>query len=136
MCTDANQWQTGPVQLRCVLVDDDEEFLKVARALLEREGVTVAGVAYNSAEAVQRAQALRPDVVLIDIRLGQESGFEAARRLANNGLSAALIMISTHAGEDYAELIAESPAAGFLPKAELSAAAIRRILETGRRARQ
>jgi hypothetical protein len=45
-------------------------------------------------------------------------------------------MISTHAGEDYAELIAESPAAGFLPKAQLSAAAIRRILGTGHRAGQ
>lgn len=133
MCTEANRWQTGAVQLRCVIVDDDAEFLRVAQALLERDGVTVAGVAYNSAEAVQRTQALRPDVVLIDIRLGRESGFEAARQLANNGQSAALIMISTHAGEDYAELIAESPATGFLPKAELSAAAIRRILGTAYR---
>jgi DNA-binding NarL/FixJ family response regulator len=119
-----------------VLVDDDEEFLKVARALLERDGMAVAGVAYNSAEGVERAQALRPDVVLIDIRLGRESGFDTARRLADNGQSAALIMISTHAGEDYAELIAESPATGFLPKAELSAAAIRRILGTGHRGGQ
>jgi CheY-like chemotaxis protein len=119
------------VQLRCVIVDDDEEFLKVARALLERDGVTVAGVAHNSAEAVERTQALRPDFVLVDIRLGRESGFEAARRLADNGNLAAMIMISAHADEDYVELIAESPATGFLPKTELSAAAIRRILETG-----
>ena len=102
-----------------------------AQALLEGNGVTVAGVAHNCAEAVQRAQALRPDVVLIDIRLGEESGFEAARRLEDNGHSAALIMISTHAGEDYADLIAEGPAVGFLPKAELSAAAIRRLLAAG-----
>jgi two-component system, NarL family, nitrate/nitrite response regulator NarL len=118
------------VELRCVIVDDDEEFLKVAQALLERDGVTVAGVAHNSAEAVQRTQALGPDVVLIDIRLGWESGFEAARRLADNGHPAALIMISAHADEDYAELIADSPATGFLPKTDLSAAAIRRILGT------
>ena len=44
------------MELRCVIVDDDEEFLKVARALLERDGVTVAGVAHNSAEAVQRTR--------------------------------------------------------------------------------
>jgi two-component system, NarL family, nitrate/nitrite response regulator NarL len=118
------------VQLTCVIVDDDEDFLEAAQALLERDGVTVAGVAHNSAEAVQRTQALRPDVVLIDIRLGRESGFETVRQLADNGHPAALVMISTHAGEDYAELIAESPAAGFLPKAELSAAAIRRVLGT------
>lgn len=121
-------WEDGPVRLRCVIVDDDEGFLGVARALLERDGVTVAGVARTGAEAAERAQALRPDVVLIDIRLGEESGFDAARRLAGNGQPAALIMISTHAGEDYADLIAESPAAGFVAKADLSAAAIRRIL--------
>jgi DNA-binding NarL/FixJ family response regulator len=113
-----------------VIVDDDEVFLDVARALLERDGVTVAGVAHNSAEAVQLVRALRPEVVLMDIRLGAESGFDAARQLAGNGQSAAVIMISTHSGEDYADLIDESPAVGFLPKAELSAAAVRKILAT------
>ena len=116
------------MQLRCVIVDDDEAFVKVAQAVLERDGVTVAGAGSNCAEAVERAQALRPDVVLIDIRLGQESGFDVARRLADNGQAAALIMISTHAEADYADLITESPAAGFVPKAQLSGAAIRRVL--------
>jgi CheY-like chemotaxis protein len=120
----------GGVQLRCVIVDDDEAFIKVAQAVLERDGVTVAGAASNCVEAVQRAQALRPDVVLIDIRLGNESGFDVARRLADNKQAASLIMISTHAGMDYADLIAESPAAGFVPKAQLSGAAIRHILGT------
>lgn len=113
-----------------MIVDDDASFLKVAQTLLEPDGVTVAGVASTRAEAVERVEALRPDVVLIDIRLGEESGFDVARQLAANGQAAALIMISTHAGEDYADLIAESPVIGFLPKAELSAAAIRRILGT------
>ena len=117
------------MQLRCVIVDDDETFLDVARALLERDGITVAGVAHNCAEAIQRAEALLPDVVLIDIRLGDESGFDAARQLANNRHSAALIMISTHAGADYADLIAESSAKGFVAKTDLSAAAIGRVLE-------
>jgi DNA-binding NarL/FixJ family response regulator len=117
--------------MRCVIVDDDETFLQAAQALLERDGMTVAGVAHSSAEAVQQAAELKPDVVLIDIRLGQESGLDTARHLADNGHPAALIMISTHIGADYADLIAESPAAGFLPKAELSAAGIRRILGAG-----
>ena len=124
-------WISGKidrVQLRCVIVDDDEMFVDVARAVLERDGVAVAGAASSSAEAVQRAGALRPDVVLIDIRLGEESGFDVARQLAGNGQAAALIMISTYDWADYADLIAESPAAGFVPKAELSGAAIRRVL--------
>ena len=119
--------EDGLVRLRCVIVDDDEAFLDVARALLERDGVTVAGVAHTCAEAAERVQALRPDVVLIDIRLGRESGFDVARRLAGGGQVASLIMISTSAGEDYADLVAESPATGFVAKAELSAAAISRI---------
>ena len=116
------------VQLRCVIVDDDEAFIKVAQTVLEQDGVVVAGAAGNCAEAVQRAEALHPDVVLIDIRLGDESGFVVARRLAEEGQTVSMIMISTHAGADYAELIAESSAVGFLPKAHLSAAGIRRIL--------
>jgi len=118
-----------------VIVDDDEAFLHAARALLEQDGVTVAGMAGSSAEAVERVQALRPDVVLIDIRLGEESGFEACRQLAANGQPATQIMISTHAGVDYADLMADSSASGFLPETELSAAAIRRIPGTGQLSR-
>jgi DNA-binding NarL/FixJ family response regulator len=124
--------QSEAVRLRCVIVDDDAAFLNVARALLEREGMTVAGVAQGCAEAVERARTLRPDVVLIDISLGQESGFDAARRLACNGQTGRLIMISTHSESDYVDLIAESPVAGFLAKTDLSASAIERILATSR----
>jgi DNA-binding NarL/FixJ family response regulator len=116
--------------MRCVIVDDDDAFIKAAQSLLERDDVTVVGVANNSAEAVERAGTLRPDVVLIDIRLGEESGFQVARMLTDYGLPSALILISTHDGADYADLIAESPATGFLPKAELSADAIRRLLDS------
>jgi len=91
--------------------------------------MTVAGVAASGAEAVEQVRTLRPDVVLIDIRLGEESGFEAARQLAGGGQPATLIMISSHAEDDYADLIADSPTAGFLAKAELSAGAIYRVLE-------
>jgi DNA-binding NarL/FixJ family response regulator len=73
---------------------------------------------------------LRPDVTLVDIDLGGQSGFDVVRLLNRNaGIAAArLILISTHAEDDYAELIAASPAAGFLPKTALSAAAIRGLL--------
>jgi CheY-like chemotaxis protein len=82
----------------------------------------------SCAEAVDRATALQPDVMLIDIRLSDESGFEAARRLATEGQAAALIMISTDREADCADLIADSPAIGFLAKTDLSAAAIQRLL--------
>ena len=115
-------------QLRCVIVDDDPSFLAAARALLEADGVTVAGTASTVASAVQQVDVLRPDVVLIDIRLGRESGFTVARQLAAGDSHAALIMISTYAEVDYADLLAERPVIGFLPKVALSGPAIERIL--------
>jgi DNA-binding NarL/FixJ family response regulator len=121
--------QAKPVNpLRCVIVDDDPSFLEAARTLLEADGVTVAGTASSVASAVRQVDALRPEVVLIDIRLGTESGFTAARQVAAGGSHAALIMISTYAEADYADLLAESPVIGFLPKAALSGPAIHRIL--------
>jgi two-component system, NarL family, nitrate/nitrite response regulator NarL len=118
----------GSVQLRCVIVDDDERFLDVARASLERNGVSVVGVAASRVAAIQQVAALRPDVVLVDIRLGGESGFDVASDLAANGYADQLIVISSHPEADYADLIAEAPVVGFLPKTELSAVAIRRVL--------
>jgi len=112
-----------------LIVDDNSLFLDAARALLEREGMSVVGVASTSAEALRHTAELRPEVILVDISLGAESGFELAVRLVERdcGGAAAVILISTHSEDDFAELIAESPAAGFLPKSELSANAIRRI---------
>src|SRR4029079_4666577 len=67
--------------VRCLIVDDNLGFLEAARKLLEREGLSIAGVASTSAEALREAELLRPDVVLVDVSLGEESGLELARRL-------------------------------------------------------
>jgi DNA-binding NarL/FixJ family response regulator len=116
--------------VRCLIVDDSNAFLETASALLERQGVMVVGVASNTAGALRQARALQPDVILVDIGLGDESGFDLARLLARDGQggSAKVILISTRDEADYTELIAESPAAGFLAKSELSARGIGRIL--------
>jgi DNA-binding NarL/FixJ family response regulator len=119
------------VVLRCLIVDDSPRFVAAARGLLEREGVVVVGVASTSEEAVRRVEELRPDVTLVDIDLGGESGFDVVRRLHQDSGAAPvrLILISTHTEDDYAELIAASPAAGFLSKSTLGADAIRDLLE-------
>jgi DNA-binding NarL/FixJ family response regulator len=118
--------------LRCLLVDDNDAFLQAASVLLEREGVTVVGVASSTAEALRAARGLRPDVILVDVGLGDESGFDLAEALARDdqlGGGAKVIMISARCETDYAELVDESPAAGFLAKSELSAQEIARILD-------
>jgi DNA-binding NarL/FixJ family response regulator len=72
---------------------------------------------------------LQPDVVLVDIVLGDEDGFELARQLAGHrlGQGPCVVLTSTHAEAEFADLIELSPADGFLPKAELSADALGRI---------
>src|SRR6266480_390277 len=95
-----------------LIVDDNRLFLEAARVLLEQGGLRVAGVAATSAEALRLAEELRPDVVLVDITLGAESGFDLARRLTgqHRANGSVVILISTHVEADFADLIAESPA--------------------------
>jgi DNA-binding NarL/FixJ family response regulator len=117
--------------LRCLIVDDNPPFLAAARRLLERQGVSVVGVASRGAEGVRLAADLHPDVVLVDIDLGGESGLSLADRLEGDGDGPPppVILISTHEEEDFADLIAGSRAIGFLPKMALSAAAVHDLLD-------
>ena len=119
--------------VRCLIVDDSLQFLKAARGWLECQGIAVVGVASTVAQALQLAAELHPDVVLVDIDLGGESGFELASRLQRKADvdSLRVILISAYAEEDYAELIAASPAVGFLPKTALSGPRIRDLVEDG-----
>jgi DNA-binding NarL/FixJ family response regulator len=125
------RWNAVGVTSGLLIVDDDRLFLEAARVLLEREGLPVVGVVTNSVQALRVATDLRPDVILVDLMLGDESGFDLTRRLDghNEAADPVVILMSTYSEADFAELIAESPAAGFLPKSELSADAIRRIVD-------
>jgi DNA-binding NarL/FixJ family response regulator len=116
----------GLVALRCVIVDDSASFLEAARELLQQEGVQVVAVADNGAAAVRLVEEHDPDVTLVDVDLGTESGFDLAKRLSGRST---VILISTHAEEDLAGLIQSSPAVAFVPKTRLSAQAIVEALE-------
>jgi DNA-binding NarL/FixJ family response regulator len=120
----------GPVPLRCLIVDDNPEFLEAARDLLRRERLDIVGVASSAAEAIRLAAELRPEVALVDIYLGPDNGFDLARRLADGDGAPrpVVLLISTYAEQDLSDLIAESPAVGFVPKSELSRAAIHAAL--------
>ena len=123
------RWHTGRMALQCIIVDDYQSFLKVARAKLERQGMAVVGVATNGTEALRQARELSPDVALVDIALGTESGFDLARQITPYVGCVILISSYDHDKDDeYAELIAGSPAVGFLSKATLSADAIYRLV--------
>jgi DNA-binding NarL/FixJ family response regulator len=117
------------VSIRCLLVDDNAAFLDAAGTLLERQGLAVVGLATGSDEALEQARELRPDVVLVDIVLGRESGLELARALGRAIDGPSVILVSTHSEADFADLIRTTAAAGFLPKSELSAEAILRLID-------
>ncbi len=109
--------------MRCLLVDDNTEFLDVARRLLEHGGVSVVGTATTSADALRSVRELDPDVTVVDVHLGAESGFDLARELGR-GSNPAVIMTSTTPVDELADLLAQTPALGFVRKSALSAGAI------------
>ena len=117
-------------RMRLLIVDDSPAFLEAAQAALANGEMTVVGVASTSDEALERIDELRPDVALVDIDLGDESGFDVASRLVGAGAPPLrVILISSHAGDDFEDLIATSPALGFVAKSGLSVEAIRAVLE-------
>lgn len=118
--------------IHCLIVDDSDRLIRSARSLLEREGVAVVGVASNATEALEQMAEVKPDAMLPDINLGGESGFDCARQVhqlaSGEGGRPEIILISSSAHEDFEELIAANPMAGFLPKFALPAGTIHHLL--------
>jgi CheY-like chemotaxis protein len=116
------------VALRCLIVDDSKEFLASAAGLLDSQGLDVVACASSHDEALDFGKTLEPDVALVDIVLGDEDGVALAQQLALHAPSTRVILISSYERDDLRELIAGSPAVGFLPKNALDAAAIADLL--------
>jgi DNA-binding NarL/FixJ family response regulator len=117
--------------LRILIVDDSHHFLNAARGALEQDGIAVVGVASTSAEALRLARELRPDGILVDIDLGDESGLDLARELASVE-AAPVVLISAYPASELDDLIAASPAVGFVSKSQLSASAVSSLIATAR----
>lgn len=113
----------------CLIVDDHAHFRALARLLLEEEGYEVVGEAEDVESALAAARELSPDVVLLDVQLRNGDGFEVARRLAEEQPACAVVMTSTHDGLDFELLARRCGARGFVPKEELSATALARLVD-------
>jgi DNA-binding NarL/FixJ family response regulator len=120
------------VALRCFIVDDSEAFLASASRLLSAQGLEIVGRALDGAEALRLVQKLQPDVALVDVHLGGEDGLKVTQRLAAIAHAPRVILISSHSQDDLVELIANSPALGFVAKSALSADAIARLASAPR----
>jgi CheY-like chemotaxis protein len=115
------------VALRCLLVDDSPAFLEAASKFLAGEGLEIVATANTSTEALARVRELEPEVTIVDVNLGAESGFDLAWELAasSEGAPTSTILTSTRGESDLAELVAVTPVLGFISKTELSAGAVR-----------
>jgi DNA-binding NarL/FixJ family response regulator len=112
-----------------LIVDDHPSFRACARTTLEAEGFEVVGEAENGSTALSAATELAPDVILLDIQLPDMDGFEVCAELRRgNGGAPAVVLISSRDGADYGDLISASGALGFVPKDELSGAAVASLL--------
>ena len=107
-----------------LIVDDHKAFRTSARQLLEAEGFVVVGEAANGSDALELTSELSPDLVLLDIQLPDIDGFVVANELRQRGESATIVLTSSRDAGDYGASIAESGARGFVPKGDLSGAAI------------
>ena len=116
------------VSVRCLIVDDSDEFVASAARLLGSQGLDVVGSASSGARALELAGSLEPDVALVDIELGEEDGIELSHVFAAQAPATRVVLISSYDQADLGDLISRSPAVGFLPKTDLGAAEIRAIL--------
>jgi len=111
-----------------LIVDDHPSFRASARLLLECEGFEVVGEAEDGLSAVRAAKALAPNLVLLDVQLPDIDGFEVAARLVANGSAPAIVLTSSRDVEDLGPLADSAAVRGFVPKSELSGAALEALL--------
>jgi DNA-binding NarL/FixJ family response regulator len=114
--------------MRCILVDDSPDFLASAARMLEAQGAEVVGLASTGEDALHMVETRHPDVVLVDVELGEEDGVALAERLRERAPASNAILISAYERDEILELIAHAPSAKFLHKSSLSASAIEALV--------
>ena len=111
-----------------LIVDDHAAFRAGARALLAVDGYHVVGEAADGRSGLEAAESLRPDVVLLDVRLPDMDGFQVADELAARGSSSAVVITSSSDDPLYPGRAAGSGARGFVAKHDVCGAALDRLL--------
>ena len=105
---------------RVLIVDDQPSFRGMARRVLEWRGYVVAGEADSAASAIAAAERLAPDAVLLDVCLGEDSGFEVACALTQARPELAVLLVSSIDYRQCTPLLRGCGARGFVLKSELA----------------
>ena len=114
--------------VRVLTVDDHAMFREVARALIDATpGFEALGEAASGEEALELCEALRPDLVLLDINLPGIDGLETGRRLSHRRKAPVIVLISADPDPALREVATQLGASVFVSKAALSARALREI---------
>lgn len=124
MRAEARRATLSSVAATVLIVDDHAGFRSSARVLLEAEGFDVVGEATDGASALAAARALAPELVLLDVALPDMDGFAVCDALLEDGAGPIVVLTSSRDVSSYRRRLERSPARGFIPKSELSGAAL------------
>ncbi|MEU1599701.1 response regulator transcription factor [Streptomyces sp. NPDC005708] len=109
-------------------MDDHAEFRALAGELVAAAGLEVAALCPDGQSALEAVAALRPQVVLLDIQLPDISGFDLIPQIMSLSEGVCIVLVSTRDATDYGRRVAMSGATGFIPKEELSVAALAAVI--------
>lgn len=101
--------------IRVMLVDDNAEFLKVGRDLLSEE-FTVVGTVENGISVSSAVAQWQPDVLVLDLSLGDVSGFDVAQKLKASGMQTRIVFFTVHESLDFVRAAKSMGAAGYVFK--------------------
>jgi two-component system, NarL family, response regulator LiaR len=109
--------RAGPRKIRILLADDHPVIRKTVRSLLEQDSqFEIAGEALDGAKAIEEAQRLKPDVVILNVSMPVRNGIEAAREIKSSVPESAIVILSTHVDERLIDLAKEIGVRAFVSK--------------------
>ena len=115
-----------------LLVDDQPVFRNVAKSVLERDGACeVIGEATDGMHALEMMSKLNPDIVVMDVQMGDMSGVEATRRILSRHPQANVVLTSMGSDSEYPTLAREIGARGVVPKRNLNVSMLRSLVGGG-----
>jgi DNA-binding NarL/FixJ family response regulator len=107
--------------LRVLVVDDYEPFCRYLHAILQDSSFTVVGLSFDGLDAVQKAEELQPDLILLDIGLPQLSGLKAAKRISKVAPHSKILFISQEDSSDVVQAALSLGALGYVHKSRTNA---------------
>lgn len=104
------------MQLKVLIADDHAIIREGLRSLLENRGIQVMGIAKNGREAVEKAIALKPDIVMMDISMPDLNGVEATAKIREEVPHTRVIALSMHSSKKIVDKMFDSGASGYILK--------------------